>query len=112
MGSLRDFFSLFFFAFNNIYLNLKGEKKKSLRLPIVNSDHFPKDISLMVGLEHCGSLGCPQCPSFSLLCLFQEGEQPNSLPWTGRHKAQASLQCWLALPLWGYCINDGSTSST
>ena len=46
---------------------------------MVNSDPFPKDISLMVGLGHRGSLGCPQCPLFSsLLCLFQ-GEAATKL---------------------------------
>ena len=86
------------------------EKKKSLRLPMVNSDPFPKDISLMVGLGHHGSLGCPQCPLFSsLLCLLQEEAAAKLPDLDGQAEAQASLQCWLALPLRGYCVNDVGT---
>ena len=76
----------------------KAKKKKISQAPHCYYDPFPKDISLVAGLEHHGSLGCTQRPSFSsLLCLFQE-EAAAKLPDLDRQAQGAGFPAVLAGP--------------
>lgn len=95
MGKPERFFS---FLPLTIYLKFKGGKNL-LWLPIVNSDHFPKDISLMAGLEHCSSKVHNVHLSLYSACSRRESSQT---PWLGQAGTGAGfLQCWLALPFVG-----------
>ena len=44
-----------------------------------------------------------------LYSAYSRGKQQPNSDLDRQAEAQASLQCWLALPLWGYCVNDAGT---